>query len=477
MVNPARYALARLRSRCAAGLALLGLLGGALAPSPVLADPPVFAEDLSTSAPAPAPPVQARKPASGNSIGREDVEPPPPAGIQQVNHLQPVAEPLPALATPPAAPAAPIEPAPAASVGTNDLPAATAPVSGLMQVGCSRCAGGLFGIGANVPYEAMDGCEDCRSGQCHAGRQPCHPCLAHSFLGHLCCSLYECICCPDPCYEPRYLAVADAAFFTETARPVSTQRFRWDCAQNVTLMDRNEYFWARADGNGRGPSPPTPYKVEPRLRYNELSYYTEAASGNIGIITEIPYRAINPVEGPHTANFGDIMVGTRTLLFDCELLQITFLMKTFIPAGSTGKGLGTGHVSLEPSLVYGIKLGPETYFQGQFSQWIPLGGDQSYAGALIHQHYSLNQVLFRCLPDVPLIGTLELNTFHFQDGAYTDPLLGSLQKSSGETYVMPGCGIRLVFCDKFDIGIGAIFAVTERHLQDQLYRTEIRWRF
>ena len=36
--------------------------------------------------------------------------------------------------------------------------------------------------------------------------------------------LYEALCCPDPCYEPRWLAVADAAFTCEAARPVTQQR-------------------------------------------------------------------------------------------------------------------------------------------------------------------------------------------------------------------------------------------------------------
>jgi len=467
MVYPAQYALARLRLRCVAGLALLALCGIAQPPAP--AAPPVFAEDIAA-----APEVnEAPPPAPGNSIGRADEPDHFPAAVLPVAAWEALAEPPPAAAPGMLIPVT----APPAADGDR-LPLATAPVSGLLQVGCSRCGQGLLGMGANVPDVAMPGCADCGGGgQCHAGRQPCNPCLADCWLGHCLCALYECICCPDPCYEPRYLAVADAAFFVERARPQSTQTFRWDCAMNVILPDRSEYFWARADGSGRGPQPPAPFRVEPRLRYNDLVYATEAASGNIGIIFEMPYRAVNPVEGPRAANFGDITVGTRTLLFDCELLQITFLMKTFIPAGSTGKGLGTGHVSLEPSLVYGIKLGPETYMQGQLSQWIPLGGDPSYAGAILHQHYSLNQVLFRCLPDVPLIGTIEVSAFHFQDGAYTDPLLGPFQKSSGETYVMPGCGLRLVVCDKFDIGFGAAFAVTERHLQGQLYRTEIRWRW
>ena len=48
--------------------------------------------------------------------------------------------------------------------------------------------------------------------------------------------------------------LADAAFFTTAVRPQNQQRFRWDHAEDLIQPDRAEYFWARADGNGVGPS-------------------------------------------------------------------------------------------------------------------------------------------------------------------------------------------------------------------------------
>ena len=45
------------------------------------------------------------------------------------------------------------------------------------------------------------------------------------------------------------------------------------------------------------------------------------------------------------------------------------------------------------------------------------------------------------------------------------------------TYFYVGPGMRLAFCDKLDIGFGVQFAVTGDHFAQQLYRTELRWRF
>jgi hypothetical protein len=332
---------------------------------------------------------------------------------------------------------------------------------------------------SGVPGEFVLGtyCDSCGGAACVPGRKQCHACTANTHVGRFFCGLYESLCCPDPCYEPRWLAVADSAFFVAAARPQSQQRIRWDRGLDLLLPDRAEYFWARADGQGLGPSPPAPALGESGVDYHHMSLYTEIAHGKFGVFFEMPYRSVDPEVMPEAAGFSDMSVGTKSLLFDCELLQIAFQFRTFIPQGEPTKGLGTGHTSLEPSLVIGLNLAPNTYFQGQIAEWIPLGGDPSYSGALLHFHGSLNHVLLRPLPDVPLIGTLECSAWSFQTGAYTDPVLGPLQRASNETYASLGAGLRLVVCDRIDFGLGAALAVTDPHWEQQLYRTEFRWRY
>ena len=96
----------------------------------------------------------------------------------------------------------------------------------------------------------------------------------------------------------------------------------------------------RTDGNGRGPrpaarraAPPSPVFLR-RWRHrghqtatgvgpvnmHELSMYTEALTGALGVFTIVPYRSLDATEFGHAANFGDVRIGTKTLLFDCELL-------------------------------------------------------------------------------------------------------------------------------------------------------------
>jgi hypothetical protein len=345
----------------------------------------------------------------------------------------------------------------------------------IQQAGCAGCGGGGGLLGPpGMPGLGGPGC--CEGGACVFGQKPCAPCEGRTLLGRFLCGVYHCLCCPDPCYDPRWIPLADAAFFTEAVRPQTQQRLRWDAGLDLRLPDRAEFFWSRNDGRGRGPAPPLPLRAESALRYHELSLYTEIATSRLSLFVDIPYRSLRPDHVPGAVGFADMNLGTKSLLFDCELFQIAFQFRTYLPAGNFFKGLGNGHVSLEPSLLVGLRVGPDTFFQGQLAEWIPLGGDPGYQGAVLHYHASLNQVLCRPLPDVPLIGTLEFNGWSFQAGSYTDPVLGT-QSANGTAYLSAGPGLRLVVCDRIDFGVGTSFALTEPHFAGQLFRSEFRWRY
>jgi hypothetical protein len=354
-------------------------------------------------------------------------------------------------------------------------PAKEAAADSVIPASCVNCdSGGLIS-----PYKSdlFSGCGCGAGGQCIPGRERCPPCEAHNAWDRFLCCLYDCICCPDPCYDPKWLPIADAAFFVDAARPQTQVRIRVDPAVGIMLPDRAEFFWARADGNGLGPKPVAPARAERYIRNVDTSLYTEAATGKVGAFVEMSYRSLDPSVDPHAAGFGDMNVGIKTLLLDCELLQLAMQFRTYLPVGTAGKGLGTGHVSLEPSLILGVRLSHDSYLQTQVAEWIPIGGDPNYAGAVLNYHFSWNQELLRFHPEVPLIGTLELNGWSFQDGSYTDPVNGPFQHAGGYTYFSAGPGLRLFVCDKLDFGLGVSFALTEQHLATTLYRTELRLRF
>jgi hypothetical protein len=280
--------------------------------------------------------------------------------------------------------------------------------------------------------------------------------------------------------------LADSAFFVDAARPITQMRLRWDSTLGVRRPDQAEYFLARERlkdspdpilrGTGKGPS-----FVARKIDEEELSLYNEAALGRFGFFVEIPYREVDlysSTSAPDQAGtgFGDMTIGTKSLLLDCELLQISFQFKTYLPVGSTGRGVGDGHVSLEPALLFGLKLAPETYLQAEAAYWIPIGGDNLYEGNIFHAHISLNHILWCILPDVQLIGTLELSEYSIINGHFTDPA-SMLPAAATSSMVSGGPGLRLNICDKIDFGVGTQFNFSGNRWADDQFRAEFRWRF
>lgn len=350
---------------------------------------------------------------------------------------------------------------PVADEGVKPIPTMPA-ADEVTPVGCSSCGGGLLGGGSG-------GCVGCGggSGQCSPGRRPCDCCCSSdTCLGRFINGAYQCVCCPDPCYEPQWLAIADAAFFVDAARPVTQMRLRVDQSWSMNGPDRAEYFWAKI--KGKGPGQPVN-----RIDVSEFKMYNETAAGRAGFSIEMPYRRIE--KDFNSSGFADMTIGTKAMLLDCQLMQITFGFKTYIPSASPGKGLSTGHVSLEPSLLWTFRLAPATYLQTQSSLWIPLGGDPAFQGNVFHYHMSLNQILWKPCTDLQLIGTLELNDWSIFNGKQTDPVLGTVNAKGN--LASAGPGLRLVLCDKLDFGVGSQFAFTNQRWADEMIRVDFRWRF
>ena len=270
-----------------------------------------------------------------------------------------------ALAWLPAARGQPPQPLP------EDLPAASVPLNvdgqsapgtepspEILPVGCTTCGSGLISGVLRPPdpgFAGVSGCNGC--GLCYPGRDPCYCCDdKDTIFGRFCCALYACICCPDPCYEGKWTPLADSAFYLDAVRPVTQQKLRWDGGRDLIDPDRSEFFWARADGMGKGPKPPKGFLAETSLRYDDFTLVTEGGNGMISLVVETPFRNLQGDVDGHASGFGDMTIATKTLLFDCELLQFSFQMKVYTPTGNFLKGLGTGHVSLEPSFLLGIKL-------------------------------------------------------------------------------------------------------------------------
>ncbi len=376
------------------------------------------------------------------------------------------------------------------------------------QVEKSACAtcGGFHGHLDGPVFTCQAGCA---SGDCIPGRQPCNLPLneCDTVVGSFLTNLYQCICCPDPCYEPKWEPAAYASLFADYARPRTVTRLRYDNLEDMTRPDRNQ-FWL----NNVTPTHGAVRYVNPHnqtglfknsgvtitnlsARLQQVYLYQEAAGPHGSLFVEIPYRQINQSWAPTQAGFGDINFGIKSLLFDCEMLQIAFQMRTFMPSGNFIDNLGNGQFALDPSILASLKLSPTTYFQGQFGNWIPLGGPgvkRSLAGGIFYWFMSLNQVLCYTTPDSPLIATLEMDGWSFEDGSYTGSIstitstthpnqttkLNHVEKGGGVSYFNIGPGLRQSICNRVDFG-GAITWATDSaaHWAQPWFRFEVRFLF
>lgn len=353
------------------------------------------------------------------------------------------------------------------------------------QTSCSSCSGGLIGS----PVPSMGGCASCggcgNGNCCYPGREPCDCCMdQRNIFGRVFGGLYECICCPDPCYESKWRVLADAAYFADNPRPQTQMRLRVGVWDNFEFPDKAEFLWARI--NGKGPRDPSGNRRGVQeVDLSALRMYVEGATGMIGVFVETNYLHFEP-DAPFasTSGFGDLVVGTKTLLLDCELVEAAFQFKTFIPTGNFNKGIGDGHTSLEPSLLLALKLAPETFLQTQLAYNFPIGGTQSAGntpgvqGPFFHYHLSLNHLLWHCGHGIEVVGVAELGGYEICGGSYTDPLTGRLLPARDVGHVLnAGPGIRVNICDKIDFGVGTQFAITNDNFGEQQFHFDFRWRF
>ena len=302
----------------------------------------------------------------------------------------------------------------------------------------------------------FSGSGGCANGNCIPGRGPCYPPAneCNTVVGAFMTDLYQCLCCPDPCYEPKWVPEAYASFFADYARPRTVTRLRYDNLESMTRPDRNQ-FWINNVTPTRKNGTRTIGNLYARLQ--QVYLYQEAAGENGSFFVEYPYRQINESWAPTQAGFGDVNFGMKSLLFDCEMLQIAFQMRTYMPSGNFMNNLGTGQFVVDPSILTSLKLGPETYFQGQFGNWIPVGGpggNSKIAGGIFYWLMSLNQVLWYATPDSPLIATLEMDGWSFENGGYTPTILpgGKLHNpiadGGGVSYFNIGPGLRQSICNR-----------------------------
>lgn len=261
-----------------------------------------------------------------------------------------------------------------------------------------------------------------------------------------------------------------AVFELDPARPATMFRIRYDAAWGYNRPDRAEYFFAQQLGRG-------PNAVNNNVDYQDVRVYYEAASDFISIFTDLGVRVLDPSSSPDTTGFSDMNVGIKSRLLAGEKFELTTIFRTYIPSGNASKGLGVGHVSLEPGLLGNYRLGCKTYAHGEFKFWIPIGGTNGFAGNILRYGTGVSHLLWEsCNKPIAVIPTIEFVGWTVLDGAETLPG-GVVNAVDGVWIFNVQPGVRTTLGKHFDVGVSSAFSLTGDRWYDSLARLDLRWVF
>ncbi|MCA9213850.1 MAG: hypothetical protein KDB27_12350 [Planctomycetales bacterium] len=265
-----------------------------------------------------------------------------------------------------------------------------------------------------------------------------------------------------------------ALFEMDSAIPNKAMRFRIASANNYEFPDRAEYFWAKAP-NGRGLASSS---VETAIDYQDFRIQLETGGEKLSVLTELPIRSLDPEFNPNTTGLGDMSVGTKAVLKQTETWTLSQITRTYMNTGAITHGLSTGHVSMEPGLLFSKRYGRRTQLHGELKYWFPIAGDPNHSGQIMRYGLGASRI-FRESDAFAILPTLEVVGFTVLDGQKTG--LDTMGQPAeipldGETIVNVYPGLWFVRERKsiLELGVSGGLAVSNEKFYESILRFDVR---
>jgi len=161
--------------------------------------------------------------------------------------------------------------------------------------------------------------------------------------------------------------------------------------------------------------------------------------------------------------------------------QMTQLLRTTFNSGNARKGLGTGHVSMEPGMLFRYKQSDLTYWHSELKMTFPIAGDPVYSGPALKWGIGISHLWYET-DTTAYIPTLEFTNIWILDGQVT-PFPGGVPvdvRGDGIFNLSPG--LRIVRDTGGDLGVvelgfNAVLAVGSDGWYDALVRMDLRFVF
>lgn len=228
--------------------------------------------------------------------------------------------------------------------------------------------------------------------------------------------------------------------YIDPAIPMNVIRERYDNVFGNNRPDRAEFFWPDLYG---------PPKPESNVNYADLASYGEMKlADRFSIFAELPARFLRPEQNRTHNGIGDITAGFKAALLYTPKQVLTFEFKTYSPSAKSTWGLGTGHVSLEPGLLYYQQLTERLRLEAELTNWIPIvSSDTAFAGNVITYGTGLSYQIaegetFRVRPIAEVVGWSVLGG---KETVFDGSPNGQVISASGDTIVNAKLGLRVAF--------------------------------
>lgn len=259
--------------------------------------------------------------------------------------------------------------------------------------------------------------------------------------------------------------------YIDPAIPGNLLRLRIDAAEDNPRPTLAESFWSPGGPFGSGPSIP-----ESSVDYQEVALYLETLlSPSLSAFVDVPVRMLDPELNPNTAGLSDMDFGIKAALIDRDDMVATFQFRTYVPSADVDRGLGNGHVSLEPALLLYKPLSERWGLEGELRDWIPIGSTD-FAGNMLRYGVGLHYDLLQCCcwevtPVAELVGWTILDG---QVAARQPSGAVFVQDAAGDTIVNAKLGMRLKYCEHADLYTGYGCHLTGDRWYEDIFRVELR---
>jgi len=217
-------------------------------------------------------------------------------------------------------------------------------------------------------------------------------------------------------------------------------RFQLD--QGLNAPNRSEYFWNAGSGTNNG--------ADPEVRTFDSMLRMAIGNDKAMAFIQQTLRSLDPTIEDDATGFGDLVIGAQALLMDGKRTKAATLLRTYIPTGSSSRGLGAGHASIEHGYLARYCLSAETYLFGEVKYWFPIGGTPGTSGDVLTTGWGISTIASES--DIyALMPTFEIRTLSFLSGEQT--VGGNTVELNGLTAVELYPGVRIAFGPASDVGL------------------------